>query len=153
MLHSPHTAYLWECTPIQTSNLDKQCFEFVITKNGELDRKTPNPDIFREHFNTKHSCIVFSGLGGDAMLVAPVLTKSDLQYQHLCSFMGSPSVEEKDALWKSVAVAMDKELGSTNSPRWLSTSGLGVSWLHVRIDSTPKYYSHQEYKKMGELYL
>ena len=29
--------------------------------------------------------------------------------------------------------------------RWLSTSGLGISYLHVRIDKRPKYYSHQEY--------
>jgi hypothetical protein len=28
---------------------------------------------------------------------------------------------------------------------WLSTSGLGVAWLHIRLDSTPKYYQHQPY--------
>ncbi|MGI9175867.1 MAG: DUF6940 family protein [Rhodothermales bacterium] len=24
---------------------------------------------------------------------------------------------------------------------WLSTAGGGVSWLHVRLDSRPKYYA------------
>jgi hypothetical protein len=29
---------------------------------------------------------------------------------------------------------------------WISTIELGVSWLHVRIDSTPKYYHYTPYK-------
>lgn len=37
-------------------------------------------------------------------------------------------------------------LNANGSPRWLSTSGLGVSYLHVRIDSRPKYYSFDEYR-------
>ena len=28
---------------------------------------------------------------------------------------------------------------------WLSTSGLGVKWVHVRIDSSPKYYNWEPY--------
>ena len=28
---------------------------------------------------------------------------------------------------------------------WISTSGLGVSWLHIRLDSIPKYYNYKEY--------
>ena len=32
-------------------------------------------------------------------------------------------------------------------PVWTSTSGLGVYWLHVRLDSRPKYYQHQPFKK------
>jgi hypothetical protein len=41
---------------------------------------------------------------------------------------------------------MEENLISANgATRWLSTSGLGISYLHVRIDKRPKYYSHQEY--------
>lgn len=32
---------------------------------------------------------------------------------------------------------------------WISTSGLGVSWLHVRLNFYPKYYSHNSYKLQG----
>lgn len=28
---------------------------------------------------------------------------------------------------------------------WLSTSGLGVYWLHFRIDARPKYYQYSEF--------
>jgi len=29
---------------------------------------------------------------------------------------------------------------------WVSTAGLGVYWLHMRVDPKPKYYKHQAYK-------
>jgi len=29
---------------------------------------------------------------------------------------------------------------------WLSTAGMGVSWLHVRLDDRPKYYGHRPYR-------
>ena len=31
-------------------------------------------------------------------------------------------------------------------PRWLSTAGMGIPWVHVRIDSYPKYYRFPPYK-------
>jgi hypothetical protein len=30
-------------------------------------------------------------------------------------------------------------------PIWLSTAGMGVAWLHIRLDERPKYYSHKPY--------
>ncbi len=32
-------------------------------------------------------------------------------------------------------------------PVWLSTAGAGVSWLHVRLDTRPKYYHHGPYRQ------
>ena len=29
---------------------------------------------------------------------------------------------------------------------WLSTSGLGVAWLHLRLDHEPKYYQYAPYR-------
>ena len=41
---------------------------------------------------------------------------------------------------------MEENLINANgATRWLSTSGLAVHYLHVRIDKRPKYYNHQEY--------
>jgi hypothetical protein len=34
----------------------------------------------------------------------------------------------------------------SSAPLWLSTSGLGVAWLHVRLDERPKYYTHAPYR-------
>jgi hypothetical protein len=32
----------------------------------------------------------------------------------------------------------------------LSTAGAGVSWLHVRLDDHPKYYSYEPYQQDPE---
>lgn len=37
-----------------------------------------------------------------------------------------------------------------NNVVWFSTSGLGVAWLHFRIDPFPKYYTYRPYKTMSD---
>jgi hypothetical protein len=32
------------------------------------------------------------------------------------------------------------------APVWVSTAGMGVSWLHVRLDNRPKYYGYKPYR-------
>jgi hypothetical protein len=40
-------------------------------------------------------------------------------------------------------------LGSAgeDAPLWISTSGLGVYWLHVRLDARPKYYTYAPFRQ------
>jgi hypothetical protein len=47
------------------------------------------------------------------------------------------------ALWRATAETLLDRISDT--PTWLSTAGLGVIWLHLRLDSRPKYYSHRPY--------
>ncbi|WP_391540805.1 DUF6940 family protein [Halomicronema hongdechloris] len=43
---------------------------------------------------------------------------------------------------------MQQRLISEESrPRWVNASGLGVAWLHVRLDTRPKYYQHEPYRR------
>ena len=35
------------------------------------------------------------------------------------------------------------------TPTWVSTAGGGVAWLHVRLDSAPKYYTHRPYTRFA----
>ena len=37
-------------------------------------------------------------------------------------------------------------MSQSDAPAWVSTSGLGVSWLHIRIDTRPKYYSYAPFR-------
>jgi hypothetical protein len=30
---------------------------------------------------------------------------------------------------------------------WMSTCGTGVYWLHLRLDSKPKYYTYAPYRE------
>lgn len=120
-----------------------------------------NPDV---------NVITFFNLGRDAMLVVPcpppagtpssalsmVLPSSSSsatappQYMtHLQSFIRGASKEHTYSLFQRIGEAFQQvlqESAAEDKPLWLSTSGLGVSWLHVRIDMIPKYYNWQEYK-------
>ena len=49
--------------------------------------------------------------------------------------------------WKNVSIEFKKRVYERkNKLTWLNTSGLGVYWLHMRIDDTPKYYRYNKYK-------
>ena len=52
--------------------------------------------------------------------------------------------------WIAVAETFEDQIShfSENQPMWLSTCGTGVYWLHVRLDTRPKYYSYDEYETM-----
>ncbi|KAL7575598.1 hypothetical protein ACA910_020166 [Epithemia clementina (nom. ined.)] len=37
-----------------------------------------------------------------------------------------------------------------NQPVWLSTSGMGIAWLHMRLDQVPKYYTYTPFVTLSE---
>ena len=49
------------------------------------------------------------------------------------------------AIWHAVADTAKTWL-ARGDRLWISTAGLGVTWVHVRIDSRPKYYTHAPYR-------
>ncbi|HEU5075095.1 MAG TPA: hypothetical protein VFU02_12985, partial [Polyangiaceae bacterium] len=66
-------------------------------------------------------------------------------YTHLAAFLRHAPPEQCEVLLREVGFAARECL--RNEPFWLSTSGLGVAWLHVRIDSRPKYYQYTPYRR------
>eukprot|EP00614_Pseudopedinella_elastica_P018899 CAMPEP_0172646364 /NCGR_PEP_ID=MMETSP1068-20121228/240204_1 /TAXON_ID=35684 /ORGANISM="Pseudopedinella elastica, Strain CCMP716" /LENGTH=345 /DNA_ID=CAMNT_0013460621 /DNA_START=347 /DNA_END=1385 /DNA_ORIENTATION=- len=96
----------------------------------------------------------FANLGGDSYLVAPSPVESPPRpYPHLAAFLANAPPQQVAKLWRTVAGVVltraEQVAGAANRPFWLSTSGLGVYWLHVRIDRRPKYYTHLPYKDPG----
>ena len=74
--------------------------------------------------------------------------KSPSAYTHLKKFVRHAPPNQVDALIREVGREMlqrIEEKGDENV--YLSTSGLGVSWLHMRMDARPKYYTYQPYKE------
>lgn len=132
-------------TPAATrSTLDKP-FEFVLVDSPGLSRAA-DPSSFTKQFETgdpHQSVIVFPNLRGDATMVVPRPIDDGLSYTHLLDFLRCAPRQQAQDLWRSVAGAMLEEISDT--PIWLSTAGGGVPWLHVRLDSRPKYYSYQPY--------
>ena len=139
-------ACCWETPPVRRSNLDRD-FEFVAVDVPALRDLDPDPGPFAEHFarcDPRDGVAAFSNLGGDALLVAPLPIGVAPAYAHLVAFLRSAPRSQRHALWRVVGAAVGKRLG--DEPLWVSTAGLGVSWLHIRLDSRPKYYRFEPYR-------
>jgi hypothetical protein len=142
---SPFSAFRWEMPPITAASTGRP-FELVLVDSPGL-APTPDPHAFAQHFRAapKEGVVSFPNLGGDAILVVPCPLGQPDAYGHLAAFVRKAPDAQKHALWKCVGKVMEQHLGE--APLWLSTAGAGVSWLHVRLDQTPKYYAYQPYRR------
>jgi uncharacterized protein DUF6940 len=138
----PFDAFAWECPPVTAETFARE-FECVFVSSPMLAGMPPDSAAFAEHFRPDSSVVTFKNLGGDAVLVAPSPGGPGSDFSHLASFTATAPAAQQDALWQAVGDAMDKRIGLR--PVWLSTAGLGVAWLHVRLDDRPKYYRHMPY--------
>lgn len=142
----PFAAYRWE-TPVVTRATATRGFEFALVNAPEIDR-APNAHVFREYFNEEtedaYGIVPVVSLGGDALLLIPSPRAADACYRHLAAFVRHAPIAQVHALWDAVGRSVDERL--SDRPLWLNTAGGGVTWLHVRLDSRPKYYAYTRYK-------
>jgi hypothetical protein len=109
----------------------------------------PDEHAFAAQFkNAPNFVAAFPNLGGDAILVAPEQIAASSSYSHLGAFVRSAPSAQQHLLFQALALAIDEFLHVYEGRVWISTSGLGVAWLHIRLDKVPKYYQHQPYARM-----
>ncbi|CAG8752885.1 39484_t:CDS:2 [Gigaspora margarita] len=113
---------------VSQKTLDKP-FEFVVIRSEDLNNATQNHKPFEDY-----------------------LADAFLQNKYAISFPNKPATNQpSDAILvipSQVATKLSEELAKGDRPRWLNTHGLGVSYLHVRIDESSRYYSnYKEYEK------
>lgn len=139
---SGYQAFFWEHPPVCQSTVD-QAAEFVLLESQSLAGLAPDSGAFRSYFNAENEIVSFRSLGGDALLIAPSPCDPLAACSHLAAFVRHAPDAQVASLWRETGKAMRESLGDRKI--WLSTSGLGVSWLHIRLDSYPKYYQHRPY--------
>ncbi|TCK18263.1 hypothetical protein DFR30_1539 [Thiogranum longum] len=142
---SAFEAFLWETPPITRDSLQRP-FEYVLVDSPRLARASPDSTAFAEHFETDRGqmMVSFDNLGGDARLIAPCPLEPVSACTHLAAFLRQAPANAVVELWRSVSEAVSSAL--SDQPLWVSTCGLGVYWLHVRLDSVPKYYRYAPYQ-------
>lgn len=140
----PFPAFFWETRPV-CARTSGEPFECVVLPAPALARAAPDAQSFAEHFSSARSVVRFGNLGGDATLVVPCPRAEHSAYPHLAAFLRQAPPEQREALLAEVGRGA-RELVRA-APFWLSTSGLGVAWVHVRIDSRPKYYQYTPYRR------
>ena len=142
---SPFNAYFWETPPISLAKVDRE-FECVLIDSPELARVQVDGRAFQAYFGSaakNEQIITFANRRKDALLVVPRPMADLSMYSHLGIFIREAPQSQKQALWQTLGVAIAKKLN--NNLLWVSTSGLGVYWLHLRLDSIPKYYKYRPY--------
>lgn len=139
----PFSAYQWETPPVTKSTVE-QPFEFAIYNSPGIDLP-PEPGPFQQYFRGDDSdIVVFDILGADAKLIAPS-PSGDLNYSHIGVFTNNAPIEQQHRLWQITGRVTEKHI--SDQPLWLNTAGGGVAWLHIRLDSRPKYYRHRPYMR------
>lgn len=141
---SNHTAFFWEVKPVNIKAVSKD-FEFVLVKSNSLPNIKADEFTFQKYFTEDQQVVNFSNLGGDAELIVPTPIGKPDDYAHLAVFLRNAPQDQIQKFWQTIAIEFESRINEKTV--WLSTAGLGVSWLHVRIDSRPKYYRFQAYKQ------
>jgi hypothetical protein len=134
----------WEFPAMTFNKLNDPC-EFVLINCPALLRKPANSSAFKKYFKRGVNVVSFPNLGGDSTLVVCQINVKD-EYAHLKSYLSQANEEQTHDFLKTISFEFLKKVNKSKSPLWLNTAGLGVSWLHMRIDTRPKYYWHKPYK-------
>lgn len=142
---SPHPALFWECAPSSRERQDEP-LEFALLDSPRLARAEPDRWSFSQQLAGVRHVATFDNLSGRSVLVAPAQVVEPGNYTHLACFLRGAPQHQTRSLWAAVGAALQRRWRSDPSTVWLSTSGLGVSWLHVRLDPLPKYYTHRPYR-------
>ena len=141
----PFTAFRWELPVLRDEVLD-QLFECVIIEDADLDRAANVAAFSREIKAAVNGFAEFNNVSGDALLIIPSKSNSETNYAHLAAFLRTAPASQVLALWPKVGDVLERTI--IERPVWLSTSGAGVPWLHIRLDSRPKYYRYDSYRKL-----
>lgn len=147
----PYPAYFWETPPLTQARQDHPFFCVVLDSPTLATVKADfSPFANYLRLSPKNTDVrVFSNLSGDAQLIAPCPVGPNPNYAHLAAFLRLAPTKLKRELWTRLAQSVLKRLDSqSGKPLWVSTSGLGVFWLHVRLDSFPKYYQYAPFKHL-----
>ena len=140
---SRHAAFTWEMPALCAATADLEAI-FAIIDSPSLARVAPDPSPFAAQLSKGDRVATFPNLGGDAVLIVPS-PQAAPGATHLAAFVRTAPVDVIDELWSAVGQAVARRRAAKAEPLWISTAGLGVHWLHVRLDDRPKYYRHHPF--------
>ncbi len=144
LLDISFTAFYWEHPAITNESLSKP-YECSIIKSTPLETLSANESAFKDYLYKQEPIHDFENLGKDARLVVPSKKSNQEIYSHFGKFLRHAEYEQVLALFNRIGSVIMPEIANKQCV-WLNTAGLGVIWLHVRMDTKPKYYKSQDYK-------
>lgn len=149
VLHnSPYSQYLLEFAPVSWNTISTTILEFVLIPTRGLFQ-TSNINTYKEYgidtINRSKDIIHFPNLSKDTLLICPCYNRkyNINSYSHIGSFFQSNNTKQQLNLLKYMFTVYAYILQyRPNKIYYMSTHGKGVAWLHIRIDSKPKYIQY-----------
>ena len=122
--------YFWEHPPIKNDTINQE-YEFVLVRSDIFLRLSSHEDTFSQYFRKypKESVISFPNIGRNAQLVVPTPQSESTNYIHIGHFFKADLSTQQSLFLQKVGEQMSAHINP--NPLWLSTSGLGVYWLHA----------------------
>ena len=149
LIEIPFPAFFWENKAVTSKNTG-QPYEFIIRGSNVFEAKVADKIAFSSHFREDCDIVCFDNLGGDAKLVVPCFRGNNPEYYtHFASFIRNVNEVQLHKFWQKLGLEYQKSIN--DKPLWLSTSGLGIYWLHIRLDTVPKYYTYQPYRILDKV--
>jgi len=164
---APFENYFFEMPPVSRNSLQDYCEFVLVNAHDSFDRMSASPQAFARQLETSKErgeqlqFAAFLNLNGDTMLIAPhdlwslgMLSERSKDpdvvacYLNIGMFFRHCPAQQNDALWEALGEQLSIRFTTSalQTPVYVSTSGLGVPWLHVRLDTFPKYYTFEPYR-------
>lgn len=142
-------AFYWEHPAFTIDQISKP-YECTVQNSVPLQTLRANESAFKDHIYQDELIHDFENLGKDARLVVPSKKSDEEIYNHLGKFLKHGEENQVISLFNRIGSRIIPEVEKRGCV-WLNTAGLGVIWLHVRMDTRPKYYKSAEYKNPAYL--
>jgi hypothetical protein len=139
----PSSTYFFECVSVNHLNVKIKNFEFVLI-SANIPQKN-DPSRFLQYFSKNCSVVSFLTLHKDSKLIVPCHQYSEKNYSSLGPYIRQDLTQQYLDLFQKIGYEMLSLLKLKTNSIWLNTHRLGVNWLHIRLDSKPKYYHYQPY--------
>lgn len=157
---TPFDGFFFETRPVNATTVKTKPFEFVLVDAPDLYQFATgkaSPRKFAEPLAncTAHdldTACVFVSLHADTTLVSPQPpTDTALlpHYSNLASFCRLQAPRRVvHTVWQLALQTYLLAVTKTNHHNniWLSTAGMGVPWLHLRIAQRPRYYTYASFR-------
>lgn len=141
--HKSNKSFFFETSPILKC-LDN-IYEEEFIESDELNMLVEDSMNFNEYLANPNNeyCTSFYNPNRTTKLIIPTKVKGT-NYKSIKEFMDTSPLIQQQYLWRQVAIEAYNMLKDYNKI-WISTHGLGVPYLHIRIDITPKYYKTRKF--------
>jgi hypothetical protein len=144
--------FLWRTSVLDKNETLPYKEEFVEDKRLQGRKQDYSPflkkpsSLLSKKNEDKKYAIHSINLPKDTILIIPK-PRTNKKFTSIYYFIKNASHLQQKEVWKLVA-KQAREMLKKHDKIWISSQGLGVNYLHIRICSFPKYYEKSKLQKI-----